>query len=70
MTRWYAIPIEDLPPEHYLERAARLHEVAKQLEPAIGLRFEAMALDAFEIAERKSLAGRQFRTRSRHEVAA
>jgi hypothetical protein len=65
MSRWYAIPIEDLPAEHYFDRAERFHEVAEQLEPAIGLRFEAMAVDAFEIAERKSLASGDFLLRNR-----
>lgn len=56
MSRWYEIPLEDLPPEHYFERAARFHEVAEQLDPAIGVRFEAMAEDAFAIGKRKSIA--------------
>jgi hypothetical protein len=54
--RWYRIPIEDeLPPEEYLERAERFHRVAIQLPPAVGARFEAMAVDALEIANRKVL---------------
>jgi hypothetical protein len=54
--RWYKTPVEDeLPAEEYLERAERFHRVATQLPPAIGARFEAMATDAFEIANRKTL---------------
>jgi predicted lipid carrier protein YhbT len=54
-SRWYETPIEDLPAEYYLARAARFHGVAEQLDPAMSVRFEAMAVDALEIAERKML---------------
>jgi hypothetical protein len=54
--RWYRTPVEDeVPAEDYLERAERFHRVAIQLPPAIGARFEAMALDALEIANRKAM---------------
>ena len=57
MLRWYRIPIEDeLPAEEYLARAKRLHEVAEQLDPVVGGRFEAMAADALDIARRKACA--------------
>ena len=53
--RWYTIPVEDeLPAEEYVLRAERFHRVAVQLPPAIGERFEAMAVDALEIASRKA----------------
>jgi hypothetical protein len=56
MLRWYEIPVEDaLPAEDYFARAKRFHDVAEELDPAIGARFEAMAVDAFEIATRKAL---------------
>jgi hypothetical protein len=53
--RWYRTPVEDLPAEEYLERAERFHRVAEQLPPAIGARFEAMATDARDIANRKAI---------------
>jgi hypothetical protein len=54
--RWYQTPVEDeLPAEEYIERAERFHRVAVGLPPAIGARFEAMAVDAMAIANRKSL---------------
>ena len=53
--RWYRTPVEDLPAEEYLERAERFHRVAEQLPPAIGVRFEAMAADARDIANRKTI---------------
>ena len=56
LLRWYRIPVEDnLPAEEYFARATRFHDVAEQLDPAIGARFEAMAADAREIAQRKLL---------------
>jgi len=55
MLRWYETPVqEDLPAEDYLERAERFHRVAEQCDPLIGARFEAMAIDALEIAKRKA----------------
>ena len=52
--RWYTMPVEDLPPEDYHERAERFHLVAEGLSnPAIAARFEAMAVDAEVIADRK-----------------
>jgi hypothetical protein len=54
--RWYRMPIEDeLSATEYLERAERFHRVAEELPPAVGERFEAMAMDAREIASRKAL---------------
>jgi predicted lipid carrier protein YhbT len=53
--RWYRIPIEDLPASEYFARAERFHHVAEQLPPAIGARFEAMAADALDIANRKAI---------------
>jgi len=53
--RWYVTPVEDLPPEEYLERAERFHRVAEELPPLIGARFEAMAADALDIANRKAV---------------
>ena len=55
-SRWYMTPIDDLPAEYYLERAARFRCVAEDLDPEISARFEAMAIDALEIAEEKMLA--------------
>lgn len=57
MSRWYETPIEDLPAEYYLARAVRFHDVAEQLDPLISVRFEAMAVDALAIAQRKMLDG-------------
>ena len=54
--RWYITPIDDLPAEYYLARAARFHCVAEELDPEISARFEAMAIDALEIAEEKMQA--------------
>jgi hypothetical protein len=52
--RWYTMPVEDLPPEDYRERAERFHRMAEELSnPAIAERFEAMAVDAEVIADRK-----------------
>lgn len=57
MLRWYEMPVEDeLPAEDYLARAKRFHDVAEELDPAIAERFEAMAIQALEIARQKSLA--------------
>lgn len=54
MLRWYRIPDQDdLPAEEYMARAERLHRVAEECDPLIGARFEAMAVDALEIATRK-----------------
>ena len=54
--RWYNTPIEDeLSAEEYLERAKRFHRVAVGLSPGLAVRFEAMAMDALEIANRKTL---------------
>ena len=55
-SRWYMTPIDDLPAEYYLARAARFHCVAEELDPEISARFEAMAMDALEIAEEKMQA--------------
>jgi hypothetical protein len=55
MLRWYEMPVQDdLPAEDYLARAERFHRVAEQCDPLIGARFEAMAIDALEIAKRKA----------------
>ena len=54
--RWYVTPIEDLPADEYLARAERLHRVAEELDPAVGDRFEAMAVDALEVARQKAPA--------------
>ena len=54
--RWYQMPIEDLPADEYLARAERFHRVAEELDPAVGDRFEAMAVDALEIARQKAPA--------------
>lgn len=54
--RWYRMPVEDLPVADYRAKADRLHRVAEQLpDPVIASRFEAMAADALEIAERKAI---------------
>jgi hypothetical protein len=54
MLRWYEMPVEEkLPAEDYLARAERFHRVAQGCDPLIGARFEAMAVDALEIARRK-----------------
>ena len=53
LLRWYRIPVEDIPAEEYVARAMRLHEVAEQLDPITGARFEAMASDALRIAHSK-----------------
>ena len=51
---WYRIPVEEgLPAEEYFARATRFHDLAEQLDPVTGARFEAMASDALEIANRK-----------------
>jgi hypothetical protein len=53
--RWYRMPVEDLPPQEYRERAERFHQTAEELsDPVAASRFEAMAADAMEIAESKS----------------
>ena len=55
MLRWYETPVEDdLPAEYFIARAERFHRVAEQIDPAIAGRFEAMAVDALEIAKRMS----------------
>jgi len=55
MPRWYQMPVQDdLPAEAYLARAERFHRAAERCDPLIGARFEAMAVDALEIAERKA----------------
>jgi len=53
--RWYTMPVEDLPAQDYRERAERFHRMAEGLSnPVIAERFEAMAMDAQMIADRKS----------------
>jgi hypothetical protein len=53
--RWYIMPVEDLPPQEYRDRAERFHRTATELsDPIAASRFEAMAADAMEIAESKS----------------
>ena len=53
--RWYRMPVEDLPPQEYRERAERLHKTAEEIsDPVAASRFEAMAADALAIAESKS----------------
>lgn len=53
--RWYVMPVEDLPANDYRERALRFHRMASTLsDPGIAERFEAMAIDAEIIAERKA----------------
>ncbi|GAA4743957.1 hypothetical protein GCM10023264_06480 [Sphingomonas daechungensis] len=53
--RWYKMPVEDLPAEDYRERADRFHRMAARLSnPQIAAKFEAMAIDAEIIAERKA----------------
>lgn len=53
--RWYTMPVEDLPPQEYRDRAERFHRTATELsDPVAASRFEAMAVDAIAIAESKS----------------
>jgi len=53
--RWYTMPVEDLPAQDYRERAERFHRMTEGLSnPVIAERFEAMAMDAQMIADRKS----------------
>ena len=55
MPRWYEMPVQDdLLAEDYMARAERFHRVAEECDPVIGARFEAMAVDALEIARRKA----------------
>ena len=63
MMRWYEMPVQDdLLAEDYLARAERTHRVAEQCDPLIGARFEAMAMDALEIAKRMQANGRPDKT--------
>jgi hypothetical protein len=49
------MPVEDLPPQEYRDRAERLHKTAEEIsDPVAASRFEAMAADAMAIAESKS----------------
>jgi hypothetical protein len=49
------MPVEDLPPQEYRDRAERFHRTATELsDPVAASRFEAMAVDAIAIAESKS----------------
>lgn len=53
--RWYMMPVEDLPSDEYRDRADRFHRMARTLsDPHVAERFEAMALDAEVIADRKA----------------
>ena len=53
--RWYRMPVEDIPADDYRQRAERFHRMAAHLsDRESAARFEAMAVDAEAIADRKS----------------